>query len=128
MTTAHAQHVGQTRGPMSHKDSHGVLDTPDMDDLVSDVREQDRALRDGVWVDEYVMLDRGPRQIVGWLVFAVALPVFGFVALFVLWKVVERKPSAGIVLGAVALLGFFIALRRRRNRLSNKRIERTPRG
>jgi len=113
---------------MSQRDGHGVLDTPDMDELVSDVREQDRALRDGVWVDEYVMLDRGPRQIVGWLVFAITLPVFGFVVLVVLRKVVVRTPAVGVVLAAVALLGVFIALRRRRSRLSNTRIERTPQG
>jgi len=70
--------------------SKRMSETPDMNDLISDVRENDRALRDGVWVEEFEMRDSGSRRIVGWIAVGMLSPVFLYVAWLVLLRFFVR--------------------------------------
>lgn len=85
--------------------SRRVLDTPDMTRVVSDVREGDRALRDGTWLTEFGMLDDGPRRIIGsvavvLMVLILATPAFYMIGAF--------SAQAPWLTGAAIVLGTYV--------------------
>ena len=82
------------------------LQTPEMSDLVSDVREQDRALRDGMWIDEYAMRDAGPRRIMGY----VAICLIGLFLIQPAYYLLARMAASAPLTTAAVVLVLAIGL------------------
>jgi len=78
-----------------------TFSTPDMSDLVSDVREHDRALRDGMWVEEFAMRDDGPRRIIG----SIALVVFGLFLIQPAFYLLVRFADGAPIATAITVVG-----------------------
>jgi hypothetical protein len=88
-----------------------VNDSVDMSALASDVREHDRAFRDGTWTAEYWIQDNAPRRIIGWAAVVVAVPDLSQPVFYVLANLTAKSPlltSVAIVAVALGIAGVIV--------------------